>query len=101
MDAAGAQKVRHWIEAKWRHASCPVCESNDWQTGENLAELRSFHDGGLVVGGSVYPVLPVFCSNCGYALLINAVIADLLPDRPASDSHQPSEDAADRPPVEQ
>lgn len=104
MDASSAQKIQRWIEAKWRHAACPVCASSAWRTGENLAELRNFQGGSGVVGNPVYPVLPVFCSECGYALLVNAVIADLLPDPiappPPNDQSEEAPDAPDPPRAE-
>jgi hypothetical protein len=99
--ATSFQKIQRWIEDKWRHADCPVCASNGWQVGGNLAELRNFNDGDMVVGGPVYPILPIFCSNCGYALLINAVIADLLADPVAPPpSEVPEEASTPPPPVE-
>lgn len=78
MDEAGRVALQRWIEEKWKQGSCPVCEANQWQAGEDVLQLMPFHEGSLVVGGPVYPVLPIVCLNCGNSIFVSAVVAGIV-----------------------
>ena len=73
------EKVKEWLNKQWRGPKlCPVCNSNSWGIGERAVEVREFHGGSLVVGGKIYPLITVTCGVCGYTLLFNAVVAELV-----------------------
>jgi hypothetical protein len=58
--------------------TCPICHSNDWQVGPQVYELREFHGGSMVIGGSaLVPIVPVICKVCGNVILINPLIAGI------------------------
>jgi len=57
---------------------CTLCGNQQWTLGENIWELREYKGGDLVVGGVLLPVIPVFCSNCGNTLFINAKISGAM-----------------------
>lgn len=72
-------KTLEHLRVKWNNTSCPMCGTNDWSVAEEIFELREFQDGNLVAGGPLYPVIPVSCKNCGMSLMINAIVAGVLP----------------------
>lgn len=77
-----AQRKRtiEWLDKKSpKGMTCPICSQMVWTIGE-VAELRSFEGGTLVIGGnsSTYPVVPVICRNCGYTMFINAAISQIV-----------------------
>ena len=79
MDADEQRKTQEWVETKWNHGPCPVCQTNSYSAGDDLTEIRSFSGGDLVIGSAgVYPLFPVTCNNCGYTLLINALVAGIV-----------------------
>jgi hypothetical protein len=74
--------VRHAIEylqEKWRATPCPMCREVNWNVLPLIYQLPQFSPLGMVVGGSVMPVLPVVCNNCGNTVLVNAITAGFLP----------------------
>jgi hypothetical protein len=52
-----------------------MCGVGNWNVQDSTFELREFHEGTLVVGGPIIPVVPVVCTNCGNTILVNAIIA--------------------------
>jgi predicted Zn-ribbon and HTH transcriptional regulator len=67
------------LAEKWKApVACPVCKSNDWDVPKEVYELREFHGGGMVIGGSsIIPVSPVTCKVCGNTVMINPLIAGI------------------------
>lgn len=67
------------IAEKWAPpATCTVCGHNSWNVSDVLYELREFHGGSMVIGGSaIIPVSPVTCNNCGNTVLINPLVAGI------------------------
>lgn len=66
------QWVRSWLEKRDADTECSVCGTNDWALGEI---------GEITVQGirrSIYPVLPLFCGNCGHVVLFNALMMGLV-----------------------
>ena len=45
-----------------------------------MGELATYTGGRLVIGGttSVFPLLVITCSQCGYVVLINAIVAGIF-----------------------
>lgn len=84
MDESGPQKAAEWLRTKWSNSSCSQCSTNQWDIGPPM-ELRGFHGGSLVIGGggSLVPVLPITCLNCGNTLLVNAIVAGVVERDPA------------------
>jgi len=63
---------------KWGKKVCPMCGANRWGVSDKAMELREFNQGNLVVGGSIQPLIPVNCGNCGYTILVNGLIAGVI-----------------------
>ncbi len=55
-----------------------MCDANKWGISDKAMELREFNQGSLLVGGSLQPVIPVNCGNCGYTILVNGLIAGVV-----------------------
>ena len=75
-DSTTDDKTRERMRQAQRHVEdiaagrqCPVCGQSKWQT-DPAHRLREFTDPGMIM-----PVVPALCTNCGYTLLINALIA--------------------------
>jgi predicted nucleic-acid-binding Zn-ribbon protein len=81
------ERLQEWITEKWNHGACPVCGANSYQVGAEIGEIRPI--AGLSPGKGAYPVVPVNCTNCGYTVLINAIVAGVL-RRP-----EPADDAVE------
>ena len=74
------QQLNEHIKKSWKPpATCQVCKSNNWNIADSVYELREFHGGDLVVGGSggIVPLCPVTCNTCGNTVLINPLIAGI------------------------
>jgi hypothetical protein len=74
----GSKVIEH-LRAKWAGRPCPMCGVNSWSVQDSTYQLLEFNQGTLVVGGPVIPIVPVVCNNCGNTILVNAIIAGLLP----------------------
>ncbi len=72
--------IQH-LKDRWSGRGCPLCGTSDWQVQDSVFELRQFSGGGLQLGGSIIPLVPVICANCGNTVLVNALKAGVL-DRP-------------------
>jgi hypothetical protein len=80
MDEAGTRRVQAFIEQKWKQGECPICHTNQWQVGVEIAEMPVHPATSTLSSASLtYPLFPIFCNNCGYTLLFSAGIAGLLP----------------------
>lgn len=79
-----SEPLREILRAKVSQLGvCPLCGVNQWAVGDQVFELLPYGRGGgrggvTLLGGPVYPVLPVTCGNCGNALLLNAFVLGLL-----------------------
>lgn len=84
------------LESKWTKARiCPICGNTLWQINDTIFELPEFHGGNVVLGtGSVFPVIPISCSNCGYSFFINAILGKAIkPQEKAEIKDERKEDA--------
>lgn len=73
------QKLLAHLNSKWPGKICPMCSGNNWNVSERAYELREFNQGDLIIGsGSVLPVIPVTCSNCGNTAMVNAIISGAI-----------------------
>ncbi len=82
-------RIHKWITDKLfgKIPSCPLCYTSNWNIPEHLVQLRPFQGGSIVIGGTVYPCLSVICLNCGYTMLVNAVIAGIVLPEPEGESN--------------
>jgi predicted nucleic-acid-binding Zn-ribbon protein len=76
---AEKQRTLDWINQKWvGDKQCPICRAQSWAV-EGVVELRPYHGGALVMGGSgTYPLAQVICANCGYTHFFNAVLSGVV-----------------------
>lgn len=69
-------KVIEHLNIKWGNSSCPMCGSNNWNVSDKVFKIHEFHDRTLITGsGSVFPVIPVSCNNCGNSVMVNAIMS--------------------------
>ena len=73
------KKLSDHLAKKWKApVACSVCGENNWNVTDQIYELREFHGGSMVIGGSaLIPLSPVTCNNCGNTVLINPLIAGI------------------------
>ncbi|MFB4350437.1 hypothetical protein [Microbacterium sp. CR_7] len=78
---AEANRALEWLNSRWiGQKICPICGTNNWELGLT-SELRTFNGGSLVFGGpggSVTPIFPVICSNCGLTYTFSAIKTGIL-----------------------
>lgn len=67
-----------FIGQKWGGHSCPMCGKGPWSVQDKVFELTEFHDGNMVIGGTLIPVVPVTCNNCGYTVVVNAILSGAI-----------------------
>lgn len=70
-------KLGEWFSEKWQHGPCPVCETNRWAPLPRLGVVPNINPPGLD-GGNIVPVLLIHCTNCGYMLSVNALVAGVV-----------------------
>ncbi|MFY0400779.1 hypothetical protein [Brevundimonas naejangsanensis] len=71
-------KVRTYLTSKLGGA-CGSCGAKNWTYDTAVYELREFHGGNMVIGGSgILPLLTITCTNCGTIRMINPIAAGLL-----------------------
>ena len=74
-------KLNHAISKKI--SICPACQQRGTlSVMPTLMELREFHGGDFVLGGSpIVPLAVLTCNNCGNTILINALVVGLLDEQ--------------------
>jgi len=77
------QQLVTWLDLRWGAAACPFHGTTKWQVGDSLIGTTGFSPGGLRLGGPTYPLIAVTCLTCGYTVLVNALVAGVIP-RPAA-----------------
>ena len=58
---------------------CAICGGVDLHIVDYIFELREFAKGDLTAGGTVFPVVPLLCKNCGCTRFVSAIVAGILP----------------------
>jgi len=81
MSEIKSEKLLQHLKEKWRGRTCPMCNTANWNVSDRVFELREFQGGNLVIGGSLVPVVPVTCANCGNTILVNAFVSGAI-ERP-------------------
>ncbi len=69
------EKFIAFIGEKWGGRPCPMCSKGPWSVQGSVFQLSEFHQGSIVVGGPLIPVVPVTCGNCGYTVIVNAILS--------------------------
>jgi hypothetical protein len=88
MSAVDFSRLVAHLRDKWgERRACAQCGSGEWSVGDRVYELTEFHEGNVIVGGPVVPVVPVTCTNCGNTVLLNALISRIV-ERPAPEPQQ-------------
>ena len=70
-----SEKVIAFLGEKWGNRACPMCGKGPWSVQDRIFQLSEFHQGSLVVGGPLIPIIPVTCGNCGHTVLVNAILS--------------------------
>jgi len=79
LDSEGRKRILAFLQERSpRPGLCPLCQKQAWNLENEIWELREFNMGNLIVGGQVFPVVPLICTNCGNTLFINAVLSGVL-----------------------
>jgi hypothetical protein len=92
MDEKRAKEIRAWLDKQPWEGPCPVCGTSRWTLGEDLLQVLPLSPlGEPPISGRVYPFFALLCSECGYTMLFNAVVAGLLP--PSDDESDPESEA--------
>lgn len=75
-----SKKVIEHLNKNWGVLrKCPMCESSEWATSDKVFELREYHGGAVVFGGSpIVPIVTVTCRNCGNTVLVNVLVTGAL-----------------------
>ena len=85
------QRALKWLVSKEPLGfPCALCKENNWIVGD-VSELRPFEGENGGSGGSIYPVFPVTCSNCGHMVLFNAIQAHVFDDEYDFEAGEPSD----------
>lgn len=71
------ETLNQWFREKWNHGPCPVCATDLWTPLPRLGMVPNLAQTGPVTT-NVVPVLLVHCTNCGYMLSINALVAGVI-----------------------
>ena len=86
MSKLDSEKLIGHLKQKWGGQKCPMCHQGKWSVQDNVYELRGFHGGSMVFGGSaLIPIVPVTCDNCGNTILVNGIMAGVV-DRKANEN---------------
>jgi len=84
-----SEKVIAFLSERWGNRACPMCGKGPWSVQDKIFQLSEFHQGSLVVGGPLIPVVPVTCGNCGNTVLVNALISGgMQPELPTAEKKE-------------
>jgi hypothetical protein len=83
---AQKQRAVSWLVEKWGKGNptgLPVCEmckvpGMTWGVGDHIIAPLVVSDSSLNLGGAIYPVISIVCSNCGNTHYVNAILMKLL-----------------------
>ncbi|MCI8980557.1 MAG: hypothetical protein HFE52_07830 [Clostridia bacterium] len=67
------------LNRKWKGIGCPYCNQSQWSIEHDLATTVGVsNEGGIMIGGGVYPFVLVTCNNCGHTVFVNAKVLDCI-----------------------
>lgn len=67
-----------FLNKKWPNSACPMCHVNSWAVNGWITMLVS-DKLGIVLGSPVVPIIALSCNNCGNTLMVNAIVAGVMP----------------------
>lgn len=74
LSKADRSKIVDWLNTRQKFGDCPVCGTNHWTVGGHLLHGQALGaNGGIIIGGSNYPMAFVVCDNCAYVRQFMAV----------------------------
>jgi hypothetical protein len=73
-----AKLIAHLTEKWGVNSQCPMCKGQEFSVGDRAYQLTEYHQGNLVMGGPVVPLVPIVCTNCGNTLLVNAILSGVV-----------------------
>lgn len=83
------ERAMEWLNKKWNTPkACPICKQNNWTVSESIGLMPRLSDGGVDLGGPLYPLFLVTCGTCGYTLFFNALVAGLFPQVPTEEKKE-------------
>jgi len=53
--------------------TCPLCGNQEWNVNDLIVEAREFHNGDMVLGGSIMPLVGITCRTCAHTMFLNAL----------------------------
>jgi hypothetical protein len=70
------QEGIEWLQEKWGDDApeCPYCSTALWYVSAPVVFPTVVPD-----GGTLFPVFPVVCTNCGHTTLVSAVKSGIVP----------------------
>ena len=80
LDPVRQKFIADRLYAVWKSPRiCPTCkvEPSKWYIGATQ-EIRQYHEGNFITGGSITPLVGVMCDDCGYVLWFNAVMLGVV-----------------------
>lgn len=68
-----------FVKLKWGdNHPCPMCSFSDWGV---ISDVIALEPRDTTIGGPDrhVPIVPIMCKNCGSTVLVNAIVAGLVP----------------------
>jgi hypothetical protein len=92
LSPAESQTALTWLNIHWQNQACPFHGPTKWEVGQVIMTLP-YSGGGVSLGGPTYPLLVVTCTQCGHTVLVNAIVAGVVPrpEQPARPEEQPQQ----------
>ena len=76
------------LNNKWGSKPCPMCGNAQWSISDKIFELREFYGGDILLGGSIFPVFTVMCTNCGNTVFVNGIVSKVVEPQNAKENEQ-------------
>lgn len=75
------ESVQNWLHEKWKNRTCPICSDSRWTVSPDLIAPPLLRPRAIMFGGTLYPLVQLFCQNCGHAHFFSAVLMGLFPEK--------------------
>ena len=66
-------KFIEWLRSKNIKNACQACGTNSWIIGDRVVSGMTIANGGVHIGGPLYPTVFITCTNCFHTLYFMAV----------------------------
>ncbi|AEB68919.1 MULTISPECIES: hypothetical protein [Methanothrix] len=82
------KKFVEFINQKWMEPqACPICKEQNWAIPDNIYELREIKYKELK-NLKITPLVEIICLNCGYTILMNAMVSGIYKEGEAKASNE-------------